>query len=88
MSYLERLKAKNAEKAHHTILTKLTKDHSGSFVSSSGWHVGEKESPVVSHDATLLESFEERAAIIEYDGGIPRAEAERLAWGCMLGKEP
>ena len=27
-----------------------------------------------------LESFEERAAIIEFDGGLPRAEAELLAW--------
>jgi hypothetical protein len=27
-----------------------------------------------------LEAFEERAAIMEYDGGLARAEAERLAW--------
>jgi hypothetical protein len=27
----------------------------------------------------LMEDFEERAAIMEYDGGIPRQEAERLA---------
>lgn len=26
-----------------------------------------------------LERFEERAAIMEYDGGLPRAEAEALA---------
>lgn len=26
-----------------------------------------------------LEAFEERAAIMEFDGGFPRAEAERLA---------
>jgi hypothetical protein len=25
-------------------------------------------------------AFEERAGIIEYHGGLPRAEAERLAW--------
>lgn len=24
--------------------------------------------------------FDERAAIVEYDGGLSRAEAERLAW--------
>ena len=34
----------------------------------------------------LLEAFEERAAIIEYDGGVPRAEAARLAWACVLGE--
>ena len=28
----------------------------------------------------LVEDFEERAAIAEYSGGVPRAEAERLAW--------
>ena len=27
----------------------------------------------------LLEAFEERAAILEYDGRLPRDEAERLA---------
>jgi hypothetical protein len=27
--------------------------------------------------------YEERAAIRQYDGGYPRAEAERLAWGAM-----
>lgn len=26
------------------------------------------------------EDFEERAAIMEYDGHLTRAEAERLAW--------
>jgi hypothetical protein len=28
----------------------------------------------------LLETFEERAAILEYDGGLSREEAEALAW--------
>jgi hypothetical protein len=28
----------------------------------------------------LAEAFEERAAILEYDGRIPHDEAERLAW--------
>ena len=30
--------------------------------------------------AALEEVFEERAAILEFDGGLPRAEAELLAW--------
>jgi hypothetical protein len=33
------------------------------------------------------EAYEERAAIMEYDGGLGRDEAERLAWcgtACML----
>jgi hypothetical protein len=31
----------------------------------------------------LVETFEERAAIMEYDGRIPRDKAERLAWACI-----
>jgi hypothetical protein len=31
----------------------------------------------------LVEAFEERAAIIEYDGRKPCDEAERLAWPCI-----
>jgi hypothetical protein len=41
---------------------------------------------LLSHKAAILEIlelFEERAAIMEYDGGLPRAEAERLAWACI-----
>ena len=32
----------------------------------------------------LREAFEERAAIMEYDGGMTRAEAERAAWADIL----
>lgn len=56
MSYLEQLKAKNAEKAHPALLTKPTQGTSDSFVSTSGCHVWEKEDVVVSHDATLLDT--------------------------------
>ena len=34
----------------------------------------------------LVMDFEARAALIEYDGGFPRGEAERLAWACVLGE--
>ena len=34
---------------------------------------------------TLLEAWEERAAIREYDGCLPRQEAERRAWTDILG---
>ena len=34
---------------------------------------------------TLLELYEERAAIMEYCGGLPREEAERQAWAIVLG---
>jgi hypothetical protein len=32
----------------------------------------------------LIEAFEERAAIAEYCAGLPRVEAEALAWACVL----
>ena len=32
------------------------------------------------------EEYEERAAIMEYDGGLPRAEAERMALERILAK--
>jgi hypothetical protein len=34
----------------------------------------------------LREQFEERAAIMEFDGGLPRAEAERLALEATIGQ--
>jgi hypothetical protein len=36
----------------------------------------------------VLELVEERTAIMEYDGGLSRAEAERLAWGCLRDEAP
>lgn len=33
-----------------------------------------------------VEAFEERAAIMEYEGGLPREEAERLAYEIVYGK--
>ena len=31
-------------------------------------------------DADAQEYFQERAAVRQYDGGLPRAQAEALAW--------
>lgn len=33
------------------------------------------------------ETYEERAAIMEYDGGLSREQAEREAWACVMGVE-
>ena len=37
---------------------------------------------IASLDETQRSLFEERAAIMEYDGGLTRAEAEKKAWAC------
>ena len=36
--------------------------------------------------ADLREMYEERAAIMEYDAGMSRAEAEAAAWADVFGK--
>ena len=40
------------------------------------------------HKDALLELWEERAAIAEHCGGLSRADAERLAWQCLLEEVP
>ena len=37
--------------------------------------------------AECRELWEERVAIVEYDGGLARPEAERVAWECLLPQE-
>lgn len=36
--------------------------------------------------AALRDDFEERAANMEYDGGLSREEAERAAWALVYGQ--
>lgn len=36
--------------------------------------------------AALRDDFEERAAIMEYDGGLSREQAERAAWALVYGQ--
>lgn len=35
----------------------------------------------------LMDEYEERAAIMQYDGGLTREEAERQAWLLIFGEE-
>ena len=39
--------------------------------------------PIERQDLTDAEAFEERAAIMEFDGGLPRADAEEAARQCV-----
>ena len=39
-------------------------------------------------DTGLLDDYEERAAIMEFDGGLPRDEAEARAWQEVFGSKP
>ena len=44
-----------------------------------GKYLGENLSAGVSQDFDIVEFFDERAAILEFDSGLPRKEAERWA---------
>lgn len=37
------------------------------------------------HESDLIDAYEERAAIMEYDGGMSREEAEATAWADVFG---
>lgn len=39
-----------------------------------------KHNPDATKDMAAVEFYEERAAIMEYDGSLPREEAERRPW--------
>jgi len=38
-------------------------------------------------DPETRDRYEERAGIMEYCGGLPRAEAERRAWLAVVGRD-
>lgn len=54
-------------------------------VSRKGYGQDLMKIPQMALTADQADAFEERAGIMEYDGGIPRAEAEKLALQNVLG---
>jgi hypothetical protein len=74
MSYLDRLKRKIQKDAPEREATKVTKAPSVPFVASRPEPL--QENFTVTADR---EAFEERAAMMEFDGGLTRAEAERMS---------
>jgi hypothetical protein len=50
---------------------------------SNGGIGGARPGEIHDHEA-LREAFEERAAIMEFDGGMSREDAERAAWALVL----
>ena len=54
---------------------------------STAWIDSDGASPVQGPEiAAALEDFEERAAIMEFDGGLSRDEAEREAWALIVNR--
>lgn len=86
MSYLDRLKSQFPEERLPTLLPKLPKAPYDSFDGDQGKRFPEIEAALTAPTATnegaagesddLSEAFEERAAILEYDAGLARADAE------------
>jgi len=87
MSYLERLKSLKTA----TIPTdKTDKSPFDPFVSTYGSRISEKTVPIndipeLTPDelSDIHEAIDERAAIQEYEGGLPRAKAEHAAKAAM-----
>lgn len=78
MSYLDRLKRKISQDAPRGGATKVSKAPFVPFVATSAAPLRQISA---ANKSVLIdrEAFEERAAIMEYDGKLSRAEAERLA---------
>ena len=78
MNYLDRLKRRISEDAPRGEATKGTKAPYVPFVAP---YTAPSRQISATNDAATIdrEAFEERAAIMEFDGGLTRAEAERVA---------
>ena len=48
--------------------------------------IGSSQGRSVQDEKGLREEYEERAAILEFDGGMSREEAERLAWELVAAR--
>jgi len=80
VSYLDRLKRRIAEVAPQVEATKVSEARYVPFVAPL--YVPSRQTSESDEPANInREAFDERAAIIEFDGGLPRAEAEFLARG-------
>lgn len=84
MSYLDRLKRKISQQdAPRGGATKVTKAPFVPFVATPAAPL--RQISAASGPTPIdREAFEERAAIIEFDGGLSRDEAERTAWAMIL----
>lgn len=95
MSYLARLKQLEIEKNSHyapsTEPPKPTKGAFGSFGSTPSpriekKYIGDLEIMPVWDAADWRAYYDERAGVAEYDGGLPRSEAEQQAYLCCVSE--
>jgi hypothetical protein len=62
-------------------LTAVTAVPPGAF-----WKKSKVSTQLKPGEEQALEDFEERAAIMEFDGGLSRDEAERAAWASIINR--
>ena len=75
---MESLKTLSSQNSH-LAWERVKPIKSGCSHDSRSSHTQTVKAVGLSNDENLKEAFEERAAIMEFDGGLPRYEAERLA---------
>lgn len=75
---MEALKILSSQSSH-AVWERAKPIKSGCSHDSRSSHTQTVKAVGLPDDESLKEAFEERAAIMEFDGGLPRQEAERLA---------
>lgn len=82
---MEALKTLSSQNSH-LVWERAKTIKSGCSHDSRSSHTQTVKAVGLLNDENLKEAFEERAAIMEYEGGLPREEAERLAYEIVYGK--
>lgn len=82
---MEALKTLSSQSSH-TVWERAKPIKSGCSHDSRSSHTQTVKAVGLFNDENLKEAFEERAAIMEFDGGLSRKEAERLAYEIVYGK--
>lgn len=82
---MEALKTLSSQSSH-TVWERAKPIKSGCSHDSRSSHTQTVKAVGLSDNESLKEAFEERAAIMEFEGGLSRKEAERLAYEIVYGK--
>lgn len=82
---MEALKTLSSQSSH-TVWERAKPIKSGCSHDSRSSHNQTVKAVGLLNEENLKEAFEERAAIMEFEGGLSRKEAERLAYEIVYGK--
>lgn len=82
---MEALKTLSSQSSH-SVWERAKPIKSGRSHDSRSSHTKTVKAVGLFDEENLKEAFEERAAIMEFDGGLTRKEAEKLAYEIVYGK--